>query len=140
MKGGKTMRRSLSLMMDNSKMDCPESLQVAMAQIGIELIECPRQPGKVKITKRACTEGTFWLTEPNTRRLMVILGWQSSGAWPSARAARKGTGMLKCFHKPHWHPGADLHDSFRFVCALQVAEKGPASKHLFVARRNSYGD
>jgi hypothetical protein len=54
MKGGKTMRRSPSFMMDNIKTERPELLQTAMGQIGIELIECSRQPGKLKITKKAC--------------------------------------------------------------------------------------
>jgi hypothetical protein len=54
MKGGKARTRSPSFMMDNVKTDCPEFLQMVMDQVGIELIECSRQPGRLKISKRAC--------------------------------------------------------------------------------------
>jgi hypothetical protein len=54
MKGGKAMRRSPSFMMDNIRMDCPDLLQMVVDRVGIELIECSRQPGKLKITKKAC--------------------------------------------------------------------------------------
>jgi hypothetical protein len=54
MKGGKAMRRSPSCMMDGIKTDCHKLLQTGTDRVSIELIECSRQPGNLKITKKAC--------------------------------------------------------------------------------------
>jgi hypothetical protein len=50
----KAMGKSGSLGANNTKRDCPDPLRISMDQFGIELIECARQPGKLKITKKAC--------------------------------------------------------------------------------------
>jgi hypothetical protein len=68
MKGGKAVRRSLSFIMDNSKMDCAGSLQMVMDQVRIELIECSRQPGKLKITKRACGRRYLLANRPGYKK------------------------------------------------------------------------
>jgi hypothetical protein len=68
MKSGKAMRRSPSFMMDNIKTDCPESLQMVMDQVGIELIECSRQPGKLKITRKACGRRYLLANRPEHKK------------------------------------------------------------------------
>jgi hypothetical protein len=47
-------KRSVSCGINNTKRDCLDPPKIVMDQIGIELIECSRQPGKLKLTKKAC--------------------------------------------------------------------------------------
>jgi hypothetical protein len=99
-------KRNVSFRVNNIKRDCPQPLQIVMDQIGIEWIECGRQPGKLKITKKAC--GRRYLLanaseykRPHSDFKMAFL-W-SLGICKSCPDGRKNAEVLPQTPSPHRH-------------------------------------